>query len=112
LANNHKISEGSRSDAFSLILTKMQTRALVFLALAAAASAFTAPAMAGRMQLRSSKAGEALIFFLTCCAGSLTAVASDAVSQRARASRGCYGATAAVILDASSSTGLLPVFIA
>jgi len=41
----------------------MQTRALVFLALAAAASAFTAPAMAGRMQLRSSKSGEALTFF-------------------------------------------------
>ena len=36
----------------------MQTRSLVFLALAAAASAFTAPAMGGRMQLRSSKAGE------------------------------------------------------
>jgi hypothetical protein len=36
----------------------MQTRALVFLALAAAASAFTAPTMGTRMQLRSSKAGE------------------------------------------------------
>jgi len=34
----------------------MQTRALLCLALAAAASAFTAPAMGGRMQLRSSQA--------------------------------------------------------
>ena len=49
-----------QSDMFNLLhhSTTMQTRSLVFLALAAAASAFTAPAMGGRMQLRSSKAGE------------------------------------------------------
>jgi len=40
----------------------MQTRALVFLALAAAASAFTAPTMGTRMQLRSSKAGTVQFF--------------------------------------------------
>ena len=37
-------------------------RSLVLLALAAAASAFTAPAMTGHMQLRSSKAGESPLF--------------------------------------------------
>lgn len=52
------------------------------------------------------------LFFLTCCAVSLTAVASEAVSQREWASRGCYGANAAVILNASSSTGLIPVSFA
>jgi len=74
--------------------SEMQTRALVFLALAAAASAFTAPAMGGRMQLRSSKAGEGLCFCGACAARVLRRRARTLLQQpRWRARR--RGAAAA-----------------
>ena len=45
-------------DAQTLSHESTMQRSCILLALVAAASAFTAPAMTGRMQLRSSKAGQ------------------------------------------------------
>ena len=55
-------------------------RSCILLALVAAASAFTAPAMTGRMQLRSSKAGQ--------CYGDVHAPARTMLESVLRAARG------------------------